>query len=66
MQAIILAAGRGTRLKAKTDTLPKAMIEIAGKPLLEYSLQALIENGIADVIIVIGFRHETILLRPEK
>ena len=63
MQAIILAAGRGTRLKAKTDTSPKAMIEIAGKPLLEYSLQALIENGIIDVIMVVGFRHETITRR---
>jgi len=63
LQAIILAAGRGTRLKAKTDTLPKAMIEIAGKPLLEYSLQALVENGITDVIMVVGFRHETITRR---
>lgn len=60
MQAVILAAGKGTRLKAKTDTLPKAMIEIEGKPLLEYSLDALIENGITDVILVVGFRHETI------
>ncbi len=63
MQAVILAAGKGTRLKAKTDDLPKAMIEIEGKPLLEYSLDALIENGITDVILVIGFRHETITRR---
>ena len=60
LQAVILAAGKGTRLKAKTDTLPKAMIEIEGKPLLEYSLDALIENGITDVVLVVGFRHETI------
>ena len=60
MQAVILAAGKGTRLKAKTDTLPKAMIEIEGKPLLEYSLDALAENGLSDVIMVVGFRHETI------
>ena len=60
MQAVILAAGKGTRLKAKTDTLPKAMIEIEGKPLLEYSLDALIENGITAVVLVVGFRHETI------
>jgi len=60
LQAVILAAGRGTRLKAKTDTLPKAMIEIGGKSLLEYSLDALIENGITDVIMVVGFRHETV------
>ncbi len=60
MQAVILAAGQGTRLKTETDALPKAMIEIGGKPLLEYSLEALIQNGITDVIIVVGFRHETI------
>ena len=63
MQAVILAAGKGTRLKAKTDTLPKAMIEIEGKPLLEYSLDALIEYGLSDVIMVVGFRHETISRR---
>ncbi|MGD9302587.1 MAG: phosphocholine cytidylyltransferase family protein [Desulfobacterales bacterium] len=63
LQAVILAAGKGTRLKAKTDTLPKAMIEIEHKPLLEYSLDSLSENGIADVILVVGFRHETITRR---
>ncbi len=63
MQAVILAAGKGTRLKAKTDTLPKAMIEIEGKPLLEYSLDALAQSGLSDVIIVVGFRHETITRR---
>ena len=63
MQAVILAAGKGTRLKAKTDMLPKAMIEIEGKPLLEYSLDALIEYGLSDVIMVVGFRHETISRR---
>jgi len=36
LQAVILAAGKGTRLKTETDALPKAMIEIGGKPLLEY------------------------------
>ena len=63
MQAVILAAGKGTRLKTETDELPKAMIEIGGKPLLEYSLEALIQNGITDVIMVVGFRHETITQR---
>ena len=63
MQAVILAAGKGTRLKAKTDALPKAMIEIEGKPLLEYSLDALIEAGLRDVIMVVGFHHESITRR---
>jgi len=63
LQSVILAAGKGTRLKARTDTLPKAMIEIGGKSLLEYSLESLVLNGITDVIIVVGFCHETITKR---
>ena len=63
MQTVILAAGKGRRLKARTDTLPKAMIEIGGKSLLEYSLESLVQNGITDVIVVVGFCHETITRR---
>lgn len=61
MQTIILAAGIGTRLKAKTDTVPKALIEIGGKSLLEYSFEALLQNGINDVIIVVGHLRESIM-----
>lgn len=63
MQSVILAAGKGTRLKARTDNRPKAMLNIGGKSLLEYSLESLVQNGITDVIIVVGFCHETITKR---
>lgn len=63
MKAIILAAGMGTRLKPLTDKIPKALIEIAGKTLLERSLDSLNENGIKKVIIVIGFYGEVIKKR---
>lgn len=60
MQAVILAAGIGERLKPITNKIPKGLIEIEGKPLLEYSLNALKQNGIKEVVITIGFLEEAI------
>lgn len=60
MQAVILAAGEGTRLQPLTSTRSKHMFPFIGKPLLEHLLDALQENGIIDIIIVTGYR-ETIL-----
>ena len=51
MIAMLLAAGLGTRLRPLTDTLPKCLVPIKGKPLLEYWLDNLLENGIDKVII---------------
>jgi NDP-sugar pyrophosphorylase family protein len=48
---MILAAGRGTRLLPLTETLPKALVPIAGKPMIHYSLHFLAANGIRDVVI---------------
>ena len=60
MQAIILAAGTGSRLNKEKNALPKGMVEIGGKPLLEYSLEALSRHGLTEVIIAIGFEHQKI------
>jgi NDP-sugar pyrophosphorylase family protein len=51
MKAVLLAAGKGTRLKPLTDTLPKVMIPINGKPILEYHLQQLAKAQITDIFI---------------
>ncbi len=59
-QAVILAAGEGQRLRPFTVTKPKVMIAIAGKPILQHIVQALAENGIREVIIVVGYRREQI------
>jgi choline kinase len=56
MQAIILAAGQGTRLRPLTDSCPKCLVEVRGKPILEYQLEALCEAGIRECIIVVGHR----------
>ena len=51
MRAMILAAGRGQRLRPLTDSLPKPLIDLAGKPLIEYHLEALARAGFREVII---------------
>lgn len=59
-QAVILAGGRGERLRPLTDSLPKPMISIHGKPFLEYLITLLRDNGINDILILTGYLHESI------
>lgn len=59
-QAVILAAGEGQRLRPFTVTRPKVMLRIAGKPILQYVIDSLAQNGIRDIIIVVGYRKEQI------
>jgi len=61
MRAIILAAGRGSRLKPHTDDRPKCMIDVGGKPILGWQMNTLKDAGINDVTIVTGYRAEQIL-----
>jgi len=51
MQGMILAAGFGTRLKPLTDTLPKALVPMMGRPMLHHIIQKFIKNGISEIII---------------
>lgn len=60
MKAVILAAGKGTRMRELTNELPKPMLPVQGKPILEHILQGLIASGIHDIFIVTGFRAEVI------
>ena len=46
MQALILAAGRGRRMGEKTAGLPKCLLEIGARPLIEHQLEALAESGV--------------------
>lgn len=61
MQAVIMAGGKGTRLTSVTnDLMPKPMVKISGKPILERQIDCLRENGITDIWIVAGHLHEKI------
>ncbi|MBI2288179.1 MAG: NTP transferase domain-containing protein [Chloroflexi bacterium] len=59
-QAVILAAGEGQRLRPFTINKPKVMLSIAGKPILQYVVEALAQNGIRDIVIVVGYCREQI------
>lgn len=60
MYAIVLAGGKGERLRPFTEDRPKAMVEIMGIPILGYQLQWLQAQGVTDLIIASGYRHEVI------
>lgn len=58
MKAIILAAGRGSRMRNLTDERPKCLVELRGKSLLEWQLTAIRAAGIAEIAIVTGYKRE--------
>lgn len=58
MKAIILAAGRGSRMKNLTDERPKCLVELRGKSLLDWQLEALRAGGINEIAIVTGYKRE--------
>jgi MurNAc alpha-1-phosphate uridylyltransferase len=61
MTAMILAAGRGERLRPLTDTIPKALVEVAGESLLERHLRMLARSGIGNVVINVDWLGEQII-----
>jgi NDP-sugar pyrophosphorylase family protein len=60
MHAIILVGGRGERLRPATDTTVKPMLEVGGKPILEYQINQLRKAGITDIILAENYRAEDI------
>lgn len=62
MHVVILAAGRGTRMGALTEALPKPMLEVAGKTLLEHKFDALPED-VHEIILIVGYLKERIIER---
>lgn len=61
MKAMILAAGRGTRMRPLTDTCPKPLLKAGDRPLIEHHLQRLATAGIREVIINVSYRAEQII-----
>ena len=60
MKAVILAGGEGSRLRPITCNLPKPLVPVVGKPVLEYILTLLAENGCDEAVIAVHYRSEKI------
>jgi UDP-N-acetylglucosamine diphosphorylase / glucose-1-phosphate thymidylyltransferase / UDP-N-acetylgalactosamine diphosphorylase / glucosamine-1-phosphate N-acetyltransferase / galactosamine-1-phosphate N-acetyltransferase len=60
-KAVVLAAGRGTRMRELTLSMPKPMVEVSGKPVLSYILEGLRDAGVQKMLIVIGYRKEVVV-----
>ena len=65
MQAVILAAGKGTRLEPLTDDKPKPLVEVNGRPLIEDVFDNLIDIGVDEFVVVVGYKKEKIIERYE-
>lgn len=61
MKAMILAAGKGTRLRPLTDTTPKPLLAVSGKPLISHHLEKLAKAGFKDIVINVSYLGEQIV-----
>jgi dTDP-glucose pyrophosphorylase len=59
-KAVVLAAGRGTRMRELTADLPKPMIEVRGKPVLQHILEGLRDAAVRDFLIVVGYHADAV------
>src|SRR5437762_13970667 len=59
-KAVLLAAGRGTRMRELTADLPKPMIEVRGKPVLQHIVEDLRDAGVRRFLIVVGYRADAV------
>lgn len=61
MKAMILAAGRGDRMRPLTDTTPKPLLKVAGKPLIQYTIENLVAAGFTELVINVAYLGEQIM-----
>jgi len=66
MKALILAAGVSRRLYPQTYNTPKCLLEVGGKPIINYQLEALSELGINDITMIVGYHREMLVESVEK
>ena len=59
-KAVLLAAGRGTRMREMTADLPKPMLEVRGKPVLQHIVEGLRDAGVGHFLIVVGYRADAV------
>jgi dTDP-glucose pyrophosphorylase len=59
-KAVLLAAGRGTRMRELTQELPKPMLQVRGKPVLQHIIEGLRDAGLTDFLVVVGWHAEVV------
>ena len=55
MKAVIMAGGEGTRLRPQTSNLPKPMLPLVGRPMMEHIVSLLRRHGITDIVVTVAF-----------
>ncbi len=60
MQCVILAGGLGTRMRPRTETVPKSLLEVAGRPFVDHQLAWLAQHGIVEIVLSVGHLGEMI------
>ena len=60
MKAVILAGGRGKRLRPITDYVPKPLVPINNVPIIEWQIRYLVKNGVSDIVICTGYKSDMI------
>ena len=60
LKAIILSAGEGSRMRPLTLTKPKTMLPVAGKPIIQYNIESLKNNGITDILLIVRYKEEIV------
>tara|TARA_A100001011_G_scaffold313849_1_gene331804 strand:- start:5927 stop:6646 length:720 start_codon:yes stop_codon:yes gene_type:complete len=66
MKAFILAAGVSRRLYPHTYDIPKCLLEVGGKPIIHYQLDALKNLGVTDITMIVGYHREMLMMNVEK
>ena len=59
-KAVLLAAGRGTRMREMTAELPKPMLEVRGKPVLQHIVEGLRDAGLREFLVIVGYRADAV------
>lgn len=60
-KAVVLAAGRGKRMRELTNDIPKPMVQVHGKPVMEYIIEGLRDAGIEKMLLIVGYRKEIVI-----